>query len=406
MKKAIHISIPEPCHEDWSKMTPTQKGRHCASCEKEVTDYTQKTDEELVKLLSNNGNSCGRFKESQINREVKLERKSSQAFAPFAASLLIPLSLMSSLSTKASSTDNKNEKTYKSIGIGRMSEIIKTQVTTTGVILDRNGKALSNVTVYVKETGNTVYSNNSGEFSIVSLSEQTIVFEKGGFYTETYTTISRSQKISIKLLDNQIIEPHTLGDPMIMGGIRTPESIKTEEEEEEEEEVEIKNTENKPLISNVKLVKGTITDSSGLPLPGVNIIIKGTTIGTQSDFDGNYTIGASKGQTLVYSYVGFDKVERQIVESTESEDILMLEGITLGEVVWTGGYNISESKRMVTKPDFYANEEDVQERRNRYKNTLAFLKLKIARKKEARQLKRAEHKEARTLAREKRKTRE
>ncbi|WP_271856354.1 carboxypeptidase-like regulatory domain-containing protein [Patiriisocius marinus] len=400
MKKAIHISIPEPCHEDWSKMTPTQKGKHCASCEKEVTDYTQKTDEELVKLLSNNGNSCGRFKESQINREVKFERKSSQAFAPFAASLLIPLSLMSSLTTKASSTDNKNEKTYKSIGIGRMSEKIKTQVTTTGVILDRNRKALNNVIVYVKETGNTVYSNNNGEFSITSLSEQTIVFEKEGFSTETYTTISRSQKISIKLLDNQIIEPHTLGEPMVMGGIRTPESIKTEEE------VEIKNTENKPLISNIKLVKGTITDSSGLPLPGVNIIIKGTTIGTQSDFDGNYTIGATKGQTLVYSYVGFDKVEKQIFESAESDDILMLEGMTLGEVVWTGGYSIEEPRRMVTKPDFYANEEEVAIRKKRYKNVIAFLKLKIERKKEARQLKRAKRKVARILAREKRNTRE
>ncbi|GER60892.1 hypothetical protein ULMA_30000 [Patiriisocius marinus] len=400
MKKAIHISIPEPCHEDWAKMTPTQKGRHCASCEKEVTDFTQKTDEELVKLLSNSGNSCGRFKESQINREVKLERKSSQAFAPFAASLLIPLSLMSSLTTKASSTDNKNEKTYKSIGIGRMSEKIKTQVTTTGVILDRNRKALNNVIVYVKETGNTVYSNNNGEFSITSLSEQTIVFEKEGFSTETYTTISRSQKISIKLLDNQIIEPHTLGEPMVMGGIRTPESIKTEEE------VEIKNTENKPLISNIKLVKGTITDSSGLPLPGVNIIIKGTTIGTQSDFDGNYTIGASRGKTLVYSYVGFDREERDINEQTSNISLTLADGLTGEMVITTGGYNISESKRMVTKPDFYANEEEVAIRKKRYKNVIAFLKLKIERKKEARQLKRAKRKVARILAREKRNTRE
>ena len=39
-----------------------------------------------------------------------------------------------------------------------------------------------------------------------------------------------------------------------------------------------------------KTINGTISDGSGLPLPGVNIIVKGTSTGTQSDFDGKYTI--------------------------------------------------------------------------------------------------------------------
>jgi TonB-dependent starch-binding outer membrane protein SusC len=54
-----------------------------------------------------------------------------------------------------------------------------------------------------------------------------------------------------------------------------------------------------------KTISGTVTDDINLPLPGVNIIIKGTTSGTQSDFDGNYSITAEVGQTLVFSYVGF-----------------------------------------------------------------------------------------------------
>jgi len=44
-----------------------------------------------------------------------------------------------------------------------------------------------------------------------------------------------------------------------------------------------------------KTITGTITDNDGLPLFGVNILVKGTTTGTQSDFDGNYTIKASDG---------------------------------------------------------------------------------------------------------------
>ena len=53
-----------------------------------------------------------------------------------------------------------------------------------------------------------------------------------------------------------------------------------------------------------KTISGTVSDDVGLPLPGANIIIKETNTGTQSDFDGNFTIDVSVGQTLVFSYVG------------------------------------------------------------------------------------------------------
>ena len=61
-----------------------------------------------------------------------------------------------------------------------------------------------------------------------------------------------------------------------------------------------------------KTISGTITDENSLPLPGVNVIIKGTTTGTQTDFDGNYTVTASTGQVLVYTYVGYKKTERTV----------------------------------------------------------------------------------------------
>lgn len=54
----------------------------------------------------------------------------------------------------------------------------------------------------------------------------------------------------------------------------------------------------------VKEVTGTVTDQSGVPLPGVNIILKGTTTGTQTDFDGFYSINVQHGQDLAASYIG------------------------------------------------------------------------------------------------------
>ena len=94
-----------------------------------------------------------------------------------------------------------------------------------------------------------------------------------------------------------------------------------------------------------KTISGTVTDNGGLPLPGVNIIVKGTTNGTQSDFDGNYSIQASVGQTLVYTYVGFKKVERPVTAATNNISLAMEEDAqALDEVVVTG-YGIPREKK-------------------------------------------------------------
>ena len=60
-------------------------------------------------------------------------------------------------------------------------------------------------------------------------------------------------------------------------------------------------------------VSGTITDAGGQPLPGVNVLIKGSTVGTQSDFDGNYTIDIADGTTLVFSYIGMLSKKYQLI---------------------------------------------------------------------------------------------
>ena len=65
-------------------------------------------------------------------------------------------------------------------------------------------------------------------------------------------------------------------------------------------------------------ITGTVTDSDGLPLPGVNVVIKGTSTGVQTDFDGNYSIEAEKGAALVYSFVGLKTVAREA-------DVVMLD---------------------------------------------------------------------------------
>jgi len=84
-----------------------------------------------------------------------------------------------------------------------------------------------------------------------------------------------------------------------------------------------------------KTISGNVTDDTGLPLPGVNIIVKDTSTGTQSDFDGNYSVQANVGQTLVFSYVGFEKSEVPVTNATSTVNIQMKLGNVLETVIVT-----------------------------------------------------------------------
>jgi len=84
-----------------------------------------------------------------------------------------------------------------------------------------------------------------------------------------------------------------------------------------------------------KTVSGTVTDQGGLPLPGVNIVVEGTTTGTQSDFDGNYSIRGSVGQTLLFSYIGQKNVRVTIGASNTINVQMEEDAQALEEVVVT-----------------------------------------------------------------------
>ena len=85
-----------------------------------------------------------------------------------------------------------------------------------------------------------------------------------------------------------------------------------------------------------KTISGTVSDETNVPLPGVNIIIKGTSTGTQTDFDGNYTINASAGDVLVFSYVGFKTVENTVGASNTINVTMQEDAAVLDEVVVVG----------------------------------------------------------------------
>jgi Ca-activated chloride channel family protein len=84
-------------------------------------------------------------------------------------------------------------------------------------------------------------------------------------------------------------------------------------------------------LAQEKTITGTVSDKTG-PLPGANVIVKGTATGTQTDFDGKYTIKASEGQILEFSYVGYGTKQVKVAKSNVI-NVVLAEAVTLNEVV-------------------------------------------------------------------------
>ncbi|SHI95260.1 TonB-linked outer membrane protein, SusC/RagA family [Arenibacter nanhaiticus] len=88
------------------------------------------------------------------------------------------------------------------------------------------------------------------------------------------------------------------------------------------------------IVQNI--VSGTVTDMEGNPLPGVSIIVVGTTKGVQSDFDGNYSIEVSRNDVIAFSYLGMKTQSFKIGDSNTINVILEDDVSTLEEVVLVG----------------------------------------------------------------------
>jgi TonB-linked SusC/RagA family outer membrane protein len=84
-----------------------------------------------------------------------------------------------------------------------------------------------------------------------------------------------------------------------------------------------------------RTISGIVTDESGMPIPGVNVLVKGTKSGTQSDFDGKFKITASQDQILVFSFLGM-KIQEVPATSTSLKIKLASDSVQLEGVVITG----------------------------------------------------------------------
>ena len=104
------------------------------------------------------------------------------------------------------------------------------------------------------------------------------------------------------------------------------------------------------LSSYAQQITGSVSDDNGIPLPGASIVIQGSSSGTTTDFDGNFSIETSQGNILVISYVGYES--QQIVVGSSPINVQLTSDNALDEVVVTAlgltrekkslGYSVTE----------------------------------------------------------------
>lgn len=223
MKKSFKITIPEPCHENWATMTQTEKGRHCASCQKEVIDFTSKSDKELAYLVQSNSNICGRMRIDQVDREIMLSRKQKRSLPSYAAALLIPLAIGTTHEVQSQSTQIQTEQTINSTIqtptrphiVGKIMPQQKRLIK--GIVADPQGNILGGATITIKGTDRAVRSNFDGNYEIWVSPGETLIYSYIGYKAlEIKITSQKSIRVT---LENEDI----MGDVIIevMGGLRS-----------------------------------------------------------------------------------------------------------------------------------------------------------------------------------------
>lgn len=205
---AIQISIPQPCHEDWQAMTTVDKGRFCGACMKNVIDFTTKSDREILEAFKKDDKLCGRFKNTQLNREIEVvEKKSSVWFASTTAFI----TLLGVESQEVMAQEKQNTEQHENFMLGKMmAPSYSVGKTIKGTVSDNVGP-LPGANVAIKGTKISTQTDLDGNFSIEAKENDVIVISFIGLKT-IEKKVDENNLYKIELKQSEI---HLQGEVLI-----------------------------------------------------------------------------------------------------------------------------------------------------------------------------------------------
>lgn len=218
------IDIPKPCNEGWQNMTPTQKGRFCASCQKEVIDFTQLSSSDINRKTKSSKDICGRFTKDQLQQNYTISSQNNLS------RLGIALGLGSIIAVAQPSFAQEKQikvKTEQS-NVRVLGELAETQtqnnsITITGIVTDEEELPLAGTNVILKNTEYGTQTDFDGNFSIkipenYMKRELEVEFTYIGFITQEFKVDNEVTHIKVKMQ----IDPDI--DDIVIGTYQTSKS--------------------------------------------------------------------------------------------------------------------------------------------------------------------------------------
>ena len=185
------------------------------------------------------------------------------------------------------------------------------ELSVSGKITDENGKALAGTAVLVKGTTVGTIADFAGSYKIETDENSTLVFKMIG-YAEKEVTIDGKKDINVQLIADG------------SGGVS---DVTT-----------------KPKSTDNFTVKGTVSSVKGKTLTGALVLVKGSTVGTITDIEGNYEIEIDKNEVLVFRMIGYADKEINVDGKSELNVQLKTDGSAKTDDVKVIGYGMPTTK--------------------------------------------------------------
>ena len=177
MHPQVQLNIPQPCHENWDKMTPSQQGRFCSACAKEVVDFTTMSDTEVLHYFLDKKNEkvCGRMYPDQLNRSITkpvYPEKKKWWYWNYAAMFLVMFqksnatTIHGGLGVEHSMIEHKPKFSVKELYNFSKDKLLPLTKVITGKVTDENGEPVSFASIKIKGSSNGISADANGDFSM------------------------------------------------------------------------------------------------------------------------------------------------------------------------------------------------------------------------------------------------
>ncbi|MCW5910361.1 MAG: carboxypeptidase-like regulatory domain-containing protein [Cyclobacteriaceae bacterium] len=220
MKKSFVLTVPTPCHENWNAFTPTQKGKFCGTCRKEVIDFTTWTDAEIKQYFkAGKGSTCGRFAQHQLKTyRTETPAKARSAWAAIVAFLML---LIHEPAEAQTTPDPVHQEQVDEQKKGGFKVKALASITVKGIVMDDvDSLGLPGVNVVRKGTSEGTVTDAAGRFELTinhPSENETLVVSFIGLKT-VELAISPNQDTHMKIMMTYDVNA-LLGEIVVGGAI-------------------------------------------------------------------------------------------------------------------------------------------------------------------------------------------